>query len=486
MNRTDQFPDHPIWSYFFDIIKIPRPSQKEEKVLDYLVQFARDHGLDYMSDDSGNLLIKKPAAKGFENHQTVILQSHVDMVCEKNLDSDHDFDRDPIDAFIEGDWIKANGTTLGADDGIGMAAQLAILASSEIPHGPLECLFTVDEESGMTGAKGLQQGFLTGTTLINLDSEDEGELFIGCAGGIDTTAIYTPSWEPADSNMVAFNVLVNGLKGGHSGDEIHKGLGNSIKIMNRFLWSAFQQFNIRISEFKGGNLRNAIPREASSTILLNRSDHSEFMDFSRTFTNTISSELSKTDPNFRLTIEACDRPQKVFDAPFMTGLLQSLYACPHGHLAMSQDIPGLVQTSTNLAAMKHVNGNRLEVTTSQRSSLESAKMDAAYMVGCSFRLSGAEITHGGGYPGWAPNTNSEILRISQQAYQDLFGTDPEVKAIHAGLECGLFLEKYPGLDMISFGPTIRGAHSPDEQLNISSTYKFWEFLLTILKNIPGP
>jgi dipeptidase D len=456
----------------------------EEKILEYLVSFARDHKLDHVSDPSGNLLIKKPAATGFEQKKPVILQSHVDMVCEKNLDTNHDFNRDPIKAYIDGDWVKAMGTTLGADDGIGMAAQLAILSSPEVRHGPLECLFTVDEESGMTGAKGLQKDFLAGKILINLDSEDEGELFIGCAGGMDTTAMYTPQWEPADTSMLAFRIVVNGLKGGHSGDEIHKGLGNSIKILNRFLWNAFQKFHIRIGEFNGGHLRNAIPREAAAIIMIKPSYRDEFMDFSQSFSDTVASEIIKVDPKFRLSVEQSDKPANVFSESFMTGLLQSIYACPHGDLVMSKDIPGLVETSTNLAAIKQKNQKQIEITTSQRSSVASAKFDAAQMVASSFRLSGAKIVHDGAYPGWTPNTESEILGITRQAYKDLYQTEPEVKAIHAGLECGLFLEKYPDLDMISFGPTIRGAHSPDEKLNIPSTYKFWDLLQAVLKNIP--
>ena len=480
----DTLPKHPIWEYFKEISRIPRPSGKEEKILKFLINFAESLDLKYMQDKVGNLLIMKPSSSGKEKVKTVILQSHVDMVCEKNMDIDHDFDNDQIEAIVEGDWIKAKGTTLGADDGIGIASQMAVLAAKDIEHGPIECLFTIDEESGMTGAKGLQADFLKGKILLNLDSEDEGELFIGCAGGIDTVAKYSYESIDTNNNSKAYKILVNGLKGGHSGDEINKDLGNSIKILNRFLWQAVQRFGVKIHLFNGGNLRNAIPREAYAVIVVPEEKAKELEDYFYEFVRIISSEYIKTEPNLRLLIEKTDMPGEVLEETFQLKLLSSLYACPHGALSMSKEIPGLVETSTNLASIKFQNERQIKVTTSQRSSVESAKMDAAWMVESAFSLSNAKIEHSGGYPGWTPDTSSEILKIARMAYGRLFKTESEVKAIHAGLECGLFFEKYPELDMVSFGPTIRGAHSPDERLHIGSTYKFWDLLIEILKNIP--
>ena len=476
--------DHPIWSYFLEICQIPRPSGKEEMIIGYLIEFAKSKNLYYSLDEVGNLLIRKPATIGKEKQKTVILQSHVDMVCEKNIGTIHNFETDAIEPLIQNGWIKAKGTTLGADDSIGVAAQLVILASTDIEHGPIECLFTIDEESGMTGAKEIHQGFLEGQILLNLDSEDEGELFIGCAGGIDTVATYT--FEPNDTpkSTTAFRVLVNGLVGGHSGDEIHKGLGNSIKILNRFLWEANKKFNIHISCFSGGNLRNAIPRESWANFVVSNDQVSDLENFHSDFHRVVKSEFAITEQNLGFSIERFSHPELVLNKVFQEKLLNSIYTCPHGALSMSQEIPGLVETSTNLASIKS-EGNTIEITTSQRSSVESAKKDVAQMVESCFNLSGAKVEHSGGYPGWTPNTNSRILEISASAYKRLFKTEPKVKAIHAGLECGLFLEKYPKLDMISFGPTIRGAHSPDEKLNIESTYKFWELLVEIIKNIPS-
>lgn len=476
--------DHPIWPYFLEICEIPRPSGKEEVIIGYLIEFAKSHKLEYKLDEVGNLLIFKPATVGMEKMKKVVLQSHVDMVCEKNIGTIHNFETDPIEPRKDGEWIKAKGTTLGADDAIGVAAQLQILASTDIEHGPIECLFTIDEESGMTGAKEIQKGFMEGEILLNLDSEDEGELFIGCAGGVDTVANY--NFEPAETpkSTIAYKVLVDGLVGGHSGDEIHKGLGNSIKILNRFLWEASIKYDIRVHCLSGGNLRNAIPREAWSVFVITKDRAAELKKFHSEFYKIIGKEYAITEPNLGFSIEEFSRPDYILDKNFQDGLLDSLYTCPHGALSMSQEIPGLVETSTNLASIKF-NDKSIEITTSQRSSVESAKIDVSQMVECSFKLSGASVEHTGSYPGWTPNTNSTICEISASAYKRLFKTEPKVKAIHAGLECGLFLEKYPKLDMISFGPTIRGAHSPDEKLNIESTYKFWDLLVEILRNIPN-
>lgn len=481
---NSQLKPEQVFHYFDEICKIPRPSKKEGKIIAYVEEFARNHNLEYQKDEAGNIVIRKPPTKGNENKQPVVLQSHLDMVCEKNSNVSHDFSTDPIKTYVDGDWLKAQGTTLGADDGIGIAAQLAILASSNIEHGPLECLFTVDEETGLTGAFEMKSGFFNSKILLNLDSEDEGELFIGCAGGIDTVATfaYEPDRVPSDS--VAMRLTVKGLLGGHSGDDIDKHRGNSIKLINRFLWKGTQLFDLRLANLDGGNLRNAIPREASATFTIHKDDKSKLILTFENIRSEIYNEWHDAEPNLEITIEDTTLPDFVIDEPTHFDLLNSLYACPHGVIAMSRQLKGLVETSTNLASVKFIQDNQILVTTSQRSAVESAKNDISNMVESVFRLANANIQHSDGYPGWAPNTNSRILEITKAAYTKLFKVKPVVRAIHAGLECGLFLEKYPYLDMISFGPTIKGAHSPDERLHIGSTQKFWELLLEVLKNIP--
>ncbi|MBN1132594.1 MAG: aminoacyl-histidine dipeptidase [Bacteroidales bacterium] len=473
-----------VWKYFDEILTIPRISKKEEKILNYLKDFAARHGLEAKSDRAGNLLIKKGPSPGMENRKGVILQSHVDMVGEKYSEIIHDFERDPISAYVDDGWIKARGTTLGADDSIGVAASLAILADDDAVHGPLECLFTVDEESGMTGALGLQQGFLSGSVLLNLDSEDEGEIFIGCAGGVDTVGRIKLKSRSQAVDRSAFRVVVTGLRGGHSGDEIHRGFGNSIKILARFLWNLERRFKIRISRLAGGKARNAIPRDAEAIITFPHNKEALIRVYFNSFLETVRKELEKTDPDFNMSLEEEDGPEKVISLKVQKKIVNLLYAMPHGVIAWNQDIEGLVETSTNLAAVRLTDPDTLEVITSQRSSIESAKRDIADQIGSLFALAGAEIIHSEGYPGWKPDMSSEILNISKRIYRNLFRQDPEVRAIHAGLECGLFLEKYPGLDMISFGPTIKGAHTPEERLNIETVQKFWVFLLTILKEIP--
>ncbi len=474
-----------IWKYFSEILAIPRPSKKEDKIIAYLLEFGKTHNLETITDKAGNVLIRKPATKGMENRGSVVLQSHIDMVCEKNSDTQHDFNADPIKAYVENGWVKARGTTLGADDGIGIAAQLAVLESETINHGPLECLFTVDEETGLTGAFEMEPNFFNSRILINLDSEDEGELFIGCAGGIDTTVTFAFEAQRIPSNYQAFKLAVSGLKGGHSGDDINKGLGNSIKIINRFLWRGTNKFDLRLSNIEGGNLRNAIPREAFALFVVHQDDTASMKELFSIYQKEILGEFIGVEPNLTITLESTQLPEWVLDEPTQYDLLNSIYACPHGVIAMSQQIPGLVETSTNLAAVKFIQDNQILVTTSQRSSVDSAKADIANMVESVFRLANANVVHSDGYPGWTPNTNSEILTITKNSYLNLFGNEPIVRAIHAGLECGLFLEKYPGLDMISFGPTIRGAHSPDERLDIETTKKFWDLLLNVLENIPS-
>lgn len=473
-----------VWKYFNEILEIPRPSKKEEKIIEYLVEFGKKQNLETLRDEAGNVLVRKPAVKGMENRQSVVLQSHIDMVCEKNSDVKHDFNSDPIQAFVDNGWVKAKGTTLGADDGIGIAAQLAILASKTIKHGPIECLFTIDEETGLTGAFEMKPDFFESKILLNLDSEDEGELFIGCAGGVDTVATFAYETEKVPSNFKAFKVAVTGLKGGHSGDDIDKGLGNSIKIINRFLWKGTNKYDLRLANIDGGNLRNAIPREAFAVFVVHNDDVKSMIEFFETFRKDVQGELGTIETALNITIEETSLPDWVVDEPTQYDLLNSLYACPHGVIAMSKQIPGLVETSTNLASVKFIQDNQILVTTSQRSSIDSAKTDIANMVESVFRLANANVVHSEGYPGWAPNTTSEILNITRNSYKKLFNVDPVVRAIHAGLECGLFLEKYPYLDMISFGPTIKGAHSPDERLNIETTQKFWDLLLDVLVNVP--
>lgn len=471
-----------IWKFFNEVLNIPRPSDHEEQIRDYLIHFAQVRNLLSETDSAGNLIIRKAATSGRENYPGVCLQSHLDMVCEKNTDTSFDFLNDPIQAYVDDDWIKAKGTTLGGDDGIGIAAQMAVLDAAGIAHGPLECLFTVAEETGLNGAFGLQQGFLRSQILLNLDSEDEGELFIGCAGGMDLTAWFDYLRDLVPDGHAGIKLSVKGLTGGHSGDDIHKGLGNANKILSRFLWEFSDDFEIRIHHFNGGNLRNAIAREAETIITLPLIKKEAMLQAFHNYESEIKFELIRTEPFLELHFLDAPLPPWVIDEDCHCNLLNALYACPHGVLAWSQVIPGLVETSSNLAAVKF-DHDRIKVTTNQRSSIESAKRNVSNMVQSVFLLAGAYTERSTGYPGWNPNPDSAVLKITEKAYEDLFGQKPLVKAIHAGLECGLFLEKYPAMDMISFGPTIKGVHSPDERLSISSVRKFWELLVEVLKRI---
>ena len=472
-----------LWHYFLEICNVPRPSKNETAIAEYIIDFAKKHQLEYNLDEAGNVLVRKPASAGYENRSGVILQSHMDMVCEKNAGTVHDFDKDPILPRIEGDWVKATGTTLGADDGIGIAASLAILESKDIQHGPLEALFTVDEETGLTGAFALKPGQLKGRILLNLDSEDEGQIFIGCAGGKDTVATLPLETETATPGHVAFKAILTGLKGGHSGDDINKGLGNAVKLMNRFLWNAQDQFEVALADIQAGNLRNAIAREAFAVFTVHPEYQTQLMDYARQFEADIRDEYRVTEPTLSFRLEAAPVPDSVMNDVQQSDLLDALYACPHGVISMSRDIPGFVETSTNLASVK-ITDRKIVITTSQRSSLESSKKDVADMVSSLFYLLQADVEQSAGYPGWKPDPGSPVLKISVEAYRGLFNTEPEVLAIHAGLECGLIGAIYPGMDMISFGPTIKGAHSPDERLDVPSTVKFWDLTLEILKNIP--
>ncbi|MDF9829182.1 aminoacyl-histidine dipeptidase [Parabacteroides sp. PF5-6] len=484
MKITDLKPEI-VWKYFHEVTQVPRPSKKEGKIIRYLEDFAKQYNVAIKKDEVGNILMMKPATPGYENLPTVILQSHMDMVCEKNSGKDFDFDNDPIQTVIKGEWLYADDTTLGADNGIGMAAELALLAADDIEHGPIECLFTVDEETGLTGAKALKEGFMTGEILLNLDSEDEGELFIGCAGGKDTQAVFTYTPEEAPKDKLYFRIGVAGLNGGHSGGDIHKGLGNANKLLIRFLYLLKKKHPFVLAEIDGGNLRNAIAREAYAVIGIPSEAKEAVRVMLNTFAADVANELKHADPKVQFSMESGDQPAFVIDADTTERLILSMHACPHGVIAMSHDLEGLVETSTNLASVKMKEGHTLVIGTSQRSSIDSSKEAIANTVVAVFQLAGATVTQGDGYPGWTPNADSKILKVAQEAYVRLFGKEPKVMAIHAGLECGLFLEKYPYLDMISFGPTLRDVHSPSEKISIPTVDLWWKHLLEVLKSIPA-
>lgn len=471
-----------LWEIFEEICRIPRASGKEEKVLKYLKNFSVANNLEFNQDKTGNLLIRKEATQGFEHFPSVALQSHVDMVCEKNAGTDHNFDHDPIVPYIDNGWVKARGTTLGADDGIGMAAQLALLESDSIEHGPLECLFTVEEETGLAGAFGLEKDFLNSRILLNLDSEDDGELFIGCAGGLDTTINFPLKKVNTEPGHKAYRIAVGGLTGGHSGDDINKHRGNAIKILNRLLWNLDRNNELRLADIEGGNLRNAIAREANATVTVPLRQVEGFLSRFGRLTEEIREEMKSTEPGLFIDIRPAIMPDCLIEYPLQFKLLNALYACPHGVIAMSYDIPGLVETSTNLASVS-MTPREFIIATSQRSSVASAMRDVSDMVCSVFQLAGATVKQGEGYPGWKPDMNSKILGVMQSSYRRLFGESPKVLAIHAGLECGLIGEKFPGMDMISYGPTIKGAHSPDERIEIKTVQKFWDLTLDVLRNV---
>ena len=471
-----------VWHYFLEITKVPRPSKKEEKILQYLIDFAKEHNLDYEQDDTGNLVIRKPASQGNQSNRLVTLQSHVDMVCEKNEDVNFDFDNDAIEPVLEDGWVKANGTTLGADDGIGMATELAILEADDIDHPALECLFTVDEETGLTGAFALDKSFLKGDILLNLESEDDGQLFIGCAGGVDTSVELPYQKEFAPTNHAAYRLKVHGLRGGHSGDDIHKGFGNANKLLSRLMWNGSNKFGLRFATFDAGSAHNAIAREGAAIITIPQDKTGDFESYIKEMEKTFRDELHVTEPNVKVSLEKTDMPDHVVDEQAHHNLLNAVYGCPHGVMAWSQDIENFVETSTNLAVVK-TNADHFFILNSHRSSVESAKEDTKNRVASVFRLAGGKVSHGDGYPGWTPNPDSEIVKLTEQSYTDLFKENPEVLAIHAGLECGLIGEKYPKMDMISYGPEITGAHSPDEAIEVKSVEKFWQLTLDVLKRI---
>lgn len=476
---------HPksMWEIFDRITCVPRPSKKEDKIREFLIDFAVSHKLEHKTDEIGNVVISRPATASMKERPVVILQSHMDMVCEKNSDVKFDFDNDPILACIDGGWVRARGTTLGADDGIGMAAALTLLIDTEAELPPIEALFTVDEETGLTGAFNLGKDMLTGKYLINLDSEDEGEIFIGCAGGIDTLATFAAAPTAAPAGHSFFRLDITGLTGGHSGDDINKGLANSNKLITRFLRHGTREFGLKLCRFEGGNLRNAIPREAYAIFAIPAAQVGTMKSYFEKYVADIKGEFSLTEPKMEITIGESDPQPHVLGATAQRGLLDALQGVPNGVLAMSAAMPGLVETSTNLASVKFDGEGNVIVTTSQRSSIDSARYDAAASVGSVFELGGGTVKHSDGYPGWKPDPSSHLLKASVNTYKKLFGVDPVVRAIHAGLECGLFLEKYPHLEMISIGPTVRGAHSPDERIEIATVDKFWKHLIATLQAI---
>lgn len=473
----------PIWGYFSEICQIPHPSKKEKKIIEFMEEFGKKNNLETVVDKVGNVIIRKPATKGMENRKGVIFQAHLDMVPQKNSDKKHDFEKDPIQPVIDGEWVRANGTTLGSDNGIGVSAAMTVLTSANIEHGPVEALFTIDEETGMTGAFNLEKGLLKGDILINLDSEDEGELYVGCAGGIDVSIKKDYTEENSPKGMTAFKVVAKGLRGGHSGVDIHLGRANSNKIMFRFLMQAEADFGIRLAEASGGDLRNAIPRESYSILLVPDKKNKDFEKFTGDYEKIYRAEFAETEPGLSFMAAKADTPSKVMKKEDQFGIIRAIYACPNGVQRMSQAMKGLVETSNNLAIVKCI-GGKFEAHNLTRSSVDSAKEATAWKIAAVFHLIDAEVTLKGSYPGWKPNMESSILNTMSKVYKDMYGKTPEIKAIHAGLECGILGGAYPDLDMISFGPTIRYPHSPDEKVNIASVGKFWDFLVETLKHVP--
>jgi len=472
-----------VWNMFADLNAVPRPSKKEERVIQFIVDFGKKLNLETFVDKVGNVIITKPATKGLENRKTVVLQSHLDMVHQKNSDTIFNFEKEGIKMLIQGDWVTADGTTLGADNGLGVASIMAVLASTEIEHPNLEALFTIDEETGMTGAMGLEGGVLKGEILLNLDTEEDDEIGMGCAGGIDVTAIRTYSEELVPETATAFTVSVKGLNGGHSGMDIIKGLGNANKIMNRLLFEGARNYGLKISEVNGGSLRNAIPRESFALVIIDTASKEFFLLKTGGLINNIKEEFSTIESNLIIEIQETQLPEKVMEIGVQEGFLKSIYAAFNGVYRMSPDIENLVETSNNIARVI-VKSGQIKIECLTRSSSETNKIDLANSLKSAYELSGFDVELSGEYPGWQPNINSEILDIVSNLYENLHGEKAKVEACHAGLECGILGQNYPEIDMVSFGPTIRGAHSPDERASISSTKKFWRFLIEILGNIP--
>ncbi|WP_179344873.1 aminoacyl-histidine dipeptidase [Winogradskyella ursingii] len=472
-----------LWNKFADLNAVPRPSKKEERVIKFMKDFGKKLNLETIEDEVGNVIIRKPATKGMEDRKPIVMQSHLDMVHQKNNDTDFNFETQGIEMKIEGDWVKAKGTTLGADNGLGVATIMAILESNDIAHPDLEALFTIDEETGMTGAKGLKGGLLNGDILLNLDTEEDDEIGVGCAGGIDVTAMREYNAEDTPEFKIGYSVIVKGLQGGHSGMQIHEGLGNANKIMNRLLFDGFEKYGLRISEIDGGSLRNAIPRESKAIVAIDSANESLFESEIEEIANTVKSEYKTMEPDLKIEVSKIDTPKKIMDLGVQEGLTRALYAAVNGVYRMSADFPELVETSNNVARVIVKDGN-IKIGCLTRSSVESSKWDLANTLRATFELTGCEVEFSGDYPGWAPNMDSDILKVMVPIYERLNNEKPHVAACHAGLECGILGQNYPDMDMISFGPNIKGAHSPDERAQISSTQKYWEFVLEILKNIP--
>lgn len=472
-----------LWSHFAALNAVPRPSKKEQKVIEFIRQFGLSLGLPTSVDKTGNVLIKKPASPGMENRQTVALQSHLDMVHQKNADTHFDFEKEGIRMYVEGDWVRAEGTTLGADNGIGVAAIMTILVSKDIPHPPIEALFTIDEETGMSGAMGLQGGLMNARILLNLDTEDDRELTIGCAGGLDVTATGTYREEPAPSKVKAFKLGIKGLTGGHSGMDIHLGRGNANKLINRILYGGTHLYGLRISSIDGGGLRNAIPRESFAIITVPEEKTESFHRYIEAKGDVLKNEYQTADPDISLVCDPTEVPAKVLPKSFQKKLVRAIYACPNGIYRMSPDIADLVQTSNNIARVLVKDGSFM-VQCLTRSSVDSEKIDLAEAIQSALELAGAKVKFTGGYTGWTPKPEAGIVQLMSHLYEELFHEKPHVNACHAGLECGILGQNYPGMEMISFGPNIRGAHSPDEKVQISSVQKFWHFLLETLKRTP--
>lgn len=474
-----------LWNKFADLNAVPRPSKKEEKVIEFMKNFGNNLGLETFEDEIRNVIIRKPATPGMENRKPIVLQGHLDMVHQKNADTIFDFDTQGIEMYVDGDWVRAKGTTLGADNGLGVATIMAILESKDIQHPAIEALFTVDEETGMTGAIHLQGGILQGDILLNLDTEEDNEIGIGCAGGIDVTASRSYNLEETPENSVAYTIKVKGLNGGHSGMDINKGLGNANKIMNRLLFDGFENFGLQISEINGGSLRNAIPRESNAIVVISGVFEEVFVFDMLQVINEIKQEYKTTEPNLDIIIEKSDvLPTHVMDLGVQEGIIRAIYAAHNGVYKMSADFDNLVETSNNVAKITIKDGE-ITIACLTRSSVESSKFDLANALRATFELVGCEVELEGSYPGWTPNPDSAILDVLVNIYEKQNGEKPNVAACHAGLECGILGTNYPEMDMISFGPTIHGAHSPDERASISSAQKYWKFILEILQNIPS-